>query len=125
MDGLAYLHLAETWETAAGQARSTNSKMHRNLASTPLLFFTIALTIFNLVNPALAIKKGDSGPEVAELQKTLQNAGYFGGKATGFYGSLTRAAVKKFQAENNLKVDGIVGPKTLSALKGKPEESQH
>ncbi len=111
MDGLAYLHLAETWETAAGQTRSTNSKMYPNLASTRLLFFTIALTIFNLVNPALAIKKGDSGPEVAELQKTLQNAGYFGGKATGFYGSLTRAAVKKFQADNNLKVDGIVGLK--------------
>jgi hypothetical protein len=87
MDGLAYLHLAETWETAAGQTRSTNSKMHLNLASTPLLFFTIALTILNLVNPALALKKGDSGPEVVQLQKTLQAAGYFGGKATGFYGS--------------------------------------
>ena len=123
MDGLAYLHLAETWETAAGQARSAHSKMHRNLAYTPLLFFTIALTIVNLVNPALAIKKGDSGPEVAQLQKTLQNAGYFSGKATGFYGSLTQAAVKKFQAENKLKVDGIVGPKTLSALKGKPEDA--
>jgi len=121
MDGLAYLHLAETWETAAGQTRSPNSKMHLNLASTPLLFFTIALTILNLVNPALAIKKGDSGPEVVQLQKTLKAAGYFGGNATGFYGSVTRAAVKKFQADNNLKVDGIVGPKTLSALKGKPE----
>ncbi|WP_445243455.1 peptidoglycan-binding protein [Microcoleus sp. M2_C6] len=96
--------------------------MHLKLASAPLLFFTIALTILNLVNPALAIKKGDSGPQVAQLQKTLQNAGYFRGKATGFYGALTQAAVKKFQAENNLKVDGIVGPKTLSALKGKPEE---
>ena len=123
MDGLAYLHLAETWETAVGQTRSTNSKMHLNLASTPLLFFTIALTILNLVNPALALKKGDSGPEVVQLQKTLQAAGYFGGKATGFYGSLTRAAVKKFQADNNLKADGIVGPKTLSALKGKPEDA--
>ncbi|MEG4962379.1 MULTISPECIES: peptidoglycan-binding protein [unclassified Microcoleus] len=123
MDGLAYLHLAETWETAAGQTRSTNSKRHLNLASTPLLFFTIALTILNLVNPALAIKKGDSGPEVAKLQKSLQAAGYFSGKTTGFYGSLTRAAVKKFQADNNLKVDGIVGPKTLSVLKDKPESA--
>ncbi len=121
MDGLAYLHLAETWETAAGQTRSTNSKTHPNLASTPLLFFTIALTILNLVNPALAIKKGDSGPEVAELQKTLQDAGYFRRKPTGFYGAVTQAAVKKFQAKNNLKVDGIVGPKTLSALNVQPE----
>ncbi len=123
MDGLAYLHLAETWETAAGQTRSTNSKKHLNLASTPLLFFTLALTVLNLVNPALAIKKGDSGPEVAQLQKTLQNAGYFRRQPTGFYGAVTQAAVKKFQADNNLKVDGIVGPKTLSALKGTPESA--
>jgi len=124
MDGLAYLHLAETWETPASQLQRTNSKTHLNLAATPLLFLTIALTILNLVNPALAIRRGDSGPEVAELQKTLQNAGYFRGRATGFYGSVTDAAVRKFQAENNLKVDGIVGPKTLSALKIKPEDTK-
>ena len=82
MDGLAYLHLAETWETPASQLQRTNSKTHLNLAATPLLFLTIALTILNLVNPALAIRRGDSGPEVAELQKTLQNAGYFRGRAT-------------------------------------------
>jgi YVTN family beta-propeller protein len=168
MDGLAYLHLAETWETPTSQiqmrsstilkngqdARSTksefscgtgilpvpkhvidngarsqtqeaNSQTHLNLISTPLLFLTIVLTILNLVNPALAlIRKGDSGEEVAELQKTLQNAGYFRGRATGFYGSVTDAAVRKFQAENNLKVDGIVGPKTSAALRVKPEDSK-
>jgi len=123
MDGLAYLHLAETWETPAAQIRSPNSTKHLNLASTPLLFFTICLTILNIVNPALAIKmqKGDSGAEVTELQTTLQDAGYFRTQPTGFYGAVTQAAVKKFQAENNLKVDGIVGPKTLSALNVKPE----
>ena len=124
MDGLAYLHLAETWETHPSQTQATNLTTHLNLASTPLLFFTLVLTIFNLVNPALAIRKGDSGSEVAELQKTLQDAGYFRSKPTGFYGSVTKAAVKKFQAENNLKVDGIVGPKTLSALKVKPEGTE-
>ena len=124
MDGLAYLHLAETWETHPSQTQATNSTTHLNLASTPLLFFTLFLTIINLVNPALAIRKGDSGSEVAELQKTLQDAGYFSRQPTGFYGSVTQAAVQKFQAENNLKVDGIVGPKTLSALKIKPEGTE-
>jgi YVTN family beta-propeller protein len=166
MDGLAYLHLAETWETpttqiqlrsctnvnylfrngqdarstkkftlcgtgilpvlengARSQIQQTNSQTHLNLISTPLLFFTIALTIVNLVNPALALRRGDSGDEVAELQKTLQSAGYFSRRATGFYGSVTDAAVRKFQAENNLKVDGIVGPKTSAALRIKPEET--
>ncbi|MEZ2318008.1 MAG: peptidoglycan-binding protein [Microcoleus sp.] len=122
MDGLAYLHLAETWETPPSKTPGKNSTTHLNLASTPLLCLLLALSIINyLVNPALAIKKGDSGPEVTELQKTLQDAGYFRSKPTGFYGSVTQAAVKKFQTENNLKVDGIVGPKTLAALKVKPE----
>jgi YVTN family beta-propeller protein len=124
MDGLAYLHLAETWETHPSQIQATHSTTHLNLASTPLLFFTLVLTIINLVNPALAIRKGDSGSEVAQLQKTLQDAGYFNRQPTGFYGSVTQAAVQKFQAENNLKVDGIVGPKTLSALKVKPEATE-
>ncbi|NJS12374.1 MAG: peptidoglycan-binding protein [Microcoleus sp. CSU_2_2] len=123
MDGLAYLHLAETWETPTSQLQETNSQTHLNLISTPLLFFTIALTIVNFVNPALALRRGDSGDEVAELQKTLQSAGYFRGRSTGFYGSVTDAAVRKFQAENNLKVDGIVGPKTSAALRIKPEET--
>jgi YVTN family beta-propeller protein len=159
MDGLAYLHLAETWETrtsqiqrsgrgrvystclypdrllknpplqlivkdARSQTQKANSQTHLNLISTPLLFLTIAITILNLVNPALALRKGDSGDEVAELQKTLQSAGYFRGRATGFYGSITDAAVRKFQAENNLKVDGIVGPKTSAALRIKPEDTK-
>lgn len=123
MDELAYLYLAETWETPTSQIQRTNSQTHLNLISTPLLFFTIALTIVNLVNPALALRKGDSGDEVAELQKTLQSAGYFRGRATGFYGSITDAAVRKFQAKNNLKVDGIVGPKTSAALRIKLEDT--
>lgn len=124
MDGLAYLHLAETWETHPSQTQVTNSTTRLNIASTPLLFFTLVLTIFNVVNPALAIRKGDSGSAVAQLQQTLQDAGYFSRQPTGYYGSVTQAAVKKFQAENNLKIDGIVGPKTLAALRVKPENTE-
>jgi YVTN family beta-propeller protein len=125
MDGLAYLHLAETWETPADRNPMLNWKHHLNYyAYLPLLFLTIALTIINSVSPALALKRGDVSPEVAQIQKTLKDAGYYRGRATGFYGSLTAAAVKKFQADNNLKVDGIVGPQTLSALKIGPENAK-
>lgn len=125
MDGLAYLHLAETWETPANPNPTLNWKLHLNYcASAPLLFLTIALIITNSAIPAFALKRGDVSPEVAQLQKTLKDAGYFRGRATGFYGSLTAAAVRRFQAENNLKVDGIVGPQTLSALKIQPENAR-
>ena len=38
------------------------------------------------------------------------------GEADGIFGSKTLAAVRKFQQENILEVDGIVGEKTWGAL---------
>jgi peptidoglycan hydrolase-like protein with peptidoglycan-binding domain len=35
---------------------------------------------------------------------------------TGYYGSQTKAAVKRFQRANGLTVDGVAGPATLRAL---------
>jgi murein DD-endopeptidase MepM/ murein hydrolase activator NlpD len=55
-------------------------------------------------------------PEVVDLQKLLNNAGY---KLVedGVLGSATTEAVKDFQKKNKLVVDGIAGEKTLAALK--------
>lgn len=69
----------------------------------------------------LLLNKGDSGRHVKELQKDLIKAGY--GKymepygADGQYGNATEKAVREFQKDHGLKVDGIAGPKTLGKLK--------
>lgn len=52
-----------------------------------------------------------------EVQAALQSAGYYSGNIDGKIGGQTIEAIKQFQKDNNLKVDGIVGAGTWSQLK--------
>ena len=61
-------------------------------------------------------KLGSSGKEVTAIQNALKERGLFSGEATGYYGTKTQAAVKRFQKQKGLSVDGIAGPQTLNAL---------
>ena len=58
----------------------------------------------------MILKKVTRGKEVKELQEFL------GTEADGIFGSGTEAAVKKWQSENGLTPDGIVGPATWDAM---------
>lgn len=70
-------------------------------------------------NPSLVLKRGTRNSDVVALQKMLQAKGYFDGPITGYYGSLTEAAVIKFQQSNNLTANGIVDPQTKTALESR------
>lgn len=61
-------------------------------------------------------KYGSTGAEVTAIQQTLKDWGLYDGPVNGTYGSLTQAAVKRFQQIKGLQVDGIAGPQTLKAL---------
>lgn len=61
-------------------------------------------------------KMGSRGDEVRRIQQKLKSMGYYTGSVDGIYGTQTQSAVKKFQRDNGLTVDGIAGPKTLSYL---------
>ncbi len=62
------------------------------------------------------LRWGSRGSEVTKLQNALKAKGYFHVNATGYYGGITTEAVKKFQRDHGLKVDGIAGPQTKGAL---------
>lgn len=61
---------------------------------------------------SMVLKVGSSGEAVKALQLRLKSLGYFGGVGTGYYGSVTYAAVVSFQKANGLTADGIAGPLT-------------
>ena len=61
---------------------------------------------------------GSSGEDVLAVQQRLLSLGYDPGLLDGYFGPVTEAAVKEFQAANGLYVDGVVGPITYNALFG-------
>jgi hypothetical protein len=59
---------------------------------------------------SVTLEPGDRGPNVKRLQRRLRVT------VTGYYGPLTKKAVKRFQRRNGLKADGVAGPQTLAKL---------
>jgi peptidoglycan hydrolase-like protein with peptidoglycan-binding domain len=64
------------------------------------------------------LRNGAKGSEVKKLQEALMSAGYNVGStgADGIYGTNTANAVKKFQSDNGLAVDGVAGEQTFGSL---------
>ncbi len=63
------------------------------------------------------VRKGDSGSAVLLIQEALNKKGVLPKvNEDGVFGTNTVTAVKTFQTQNNLDVDGIVGPDTFQAL---------
>lgn len=65
------------------------------------------------------VKMGSSGSEVMSVQKRLGVA-----RPHGKFGENTRQAVMKFQQKHGLKVDGVVGRQTATALAGKYRQAR-
>lgn len=130
METLAYTHLCAADE-APENFESVNvdlnffQKLNWNKlpgkASIRFLSLTIALLIVGLSNSAFALvlKTGNSGSQVATLQKDLATAGFYKGPVTGYYGSITTSAVTKFQRSNGITPDGVAGDMTLAALQAR------
>ncbi|NEQ75801.1 MAG: peptidoglycan-binding protein [Okeania sp. SIO2C9] len=62
------------------------------------------------------LRNGSNGYNVTLVQRLLNNTGYGSLVEDGIFGVRTDAAVKQFQKDRNLIVDGIVGSQTWGAL---------
>ena len=80
------------------------------------------------------MRRGSKGEAVRELQTMLLKLGYDLGPCgiDGDFGKATEAAVRSFQADHRLTVDGIAGPatygeleKSVNAISVKPEEATY
>lgn len=67
-------------------------------------------------NTATLSSLGSRGQEVRQIQRKLQNLGFYSGSVDGVYGTATQKAVRNFQKSCGITADGIAGPKTLLYL---------
>ena len=86
-----------------------------------LLVFCLAI-VFSLAGTSIAFasfQRGDDGQEVLAIQKRLVELNYSVSILDGDFGQETEAAIKRFQADKGLEVDGVVGAETYKALMNK------
>lgn len=70
------------------------------------------------------LRRGSKGTEVTRLQTALNAQGYDCGAADGIFGAKTEAAVRNFQSDHSLTVDGIAGRDTQAALYATDSKTQ-
>ena len=131
METLAYLHLAIAHEAPEDPNNTASTPIWNNpklltwlnpvhlssRAAVPLVSLSVVFGLLGMAKQAsAAVKQGDRGTEVVELQQRLQKLGYFKSKATGYFGPLTKQALLKFQQSQGLTPDGVAGASTQEYL---------
>lgn len=86
----------------------------RRMILTLILIFAVSLSS---LCSAAALKYGDRGKEVKEIQNYLIAQNLLHTAADGVYGSATVNAIKDFQAALGLEVDGVCGAETYKILR--------
>ena len=76
---------------------------------------TLALLISDDAK-SYCVYPGQQGDDIKRLQMRLEELNYYHGSIDGIYGSSTESAVKAFQKNNDLEIDGIIGANTLDVL---------
>lgn len=93
-------------------------KIKKIVTGTLVTGLAMILIPFNSIAYASPLlRMGSRGDEVKQVQQQLSNRSLVkSSHVTGYYGPITYEAVKKFQSQNGLMVDGIVGPATRQKL---------
>jgi N-acetylmuramoyl-L-alanine amidase len=98
----------------------------------PLLLISFSLIVSVSISPNTTeafsgqiIQKGATGDDVIELQARLQYIGFYNGEIDGVFGWGTYWALRNFQHEFGLKVDGLAGAKTRQKLAKASQYDRH
>ncbi|MBQ2680229.1 MAG: spore cortex-lytic enzyme [Firmicutes bacterium] len=79
-------------------------------------FFMDRILDYSEAREVIAYRQGSTGNGVREIQERLSKLDLYNGAIDGIYGPATTQAVRDFQRQKGLTIDGIAGNMTLEAL---------
>lgn len=79
-------------------------------STSPAIAFSCSVSDLN------GLRRSSRGSAVSKLQGILKSRGYMQISPTGFFGTITQAALKSFQGENGLDISGVVDDATIQTL---------
>lgn len=68
-------------------------------------------------------KLNDKDIALQDIQVKLKSLNYYSGQVDGHFGRNTLSAVKQFQKDNKLLIDGIIGPRFIKMLEKNTKDS--
>jgi len=100
------------------QSPSCEWSFSRTAVVLVILFFIICSIgpSLDISDTSGAVREGDEGAHVAQIQRLLYGVGVYRGPINGYFSSQVEVAVKTFQQLCNLQIDGVVGPVTWRHL---------
>ncbi|KOR37784.1 MULTISPECIES: peptidoglycan-binding domain-containing protein [Planktothricoides] len=105
--------------SVSGQVDAATYQRLQQLQAAQVASFSVPSQGFNTVAGSQALKRGDRGIQVRNLQKRLIVAGYPNVVVDSIYGAETEAAVKQFQIGYGFVPDGIADANTQKVLNEK------
>lgn len=101
-----------------GRGKETINMKRRQMLAFLLVFAMAFATMMPVsAHAAVVLKKGSEGGDVWDLQYRLKTLGYYNVPMDGLFGDHTVQAVKKYQRDYGLAVDGVAGAGTWKSLK--------
>lgn len=86
------------------------------ITSVTFILFIFISSQMVFASSGLTLKKDMRGAAVTALQKSLKQLGFMKIDPTGYYGDITKAAVKAFQKKYGLEQDGVAGKQTIGKI---------
>lgn len=111
-----YIHFSSV--TCSHLEQGGGDYVKRHICGILIITLLIIFIFPQFAHAAPLLRRGSKGSQVADMQQRLIQLGYLNGRADGIFGSLTEQAVRSFQKDHGLTVDGIAGTQTLGALYG-------